>query len=220
MLFAVRDRRHKLIERLVPHSETGLFDYLADPLETRNLLEASPAVAARLRAILLPTIRSVLHGYHVAVGPTPRPHQIRLRAETQGVFENTLRLVVRTGDRLEVTPDRRTVRLFAEVGEQGRYLVLQTRPTDAAIRVSLEGDRGTEEPLPLLGAADRGRAVGDAWLAASELSVPASRVGDLLEGLAGRWRIYYVPSEVPGSVVEMDLRLRQELEALGYLGPP
>jgi arylsulfatase A-like enzyme len=219
VLFGVRDGRHKLIERLVPHSVTELFDYLADPLETRNLLETRPAEAARLRAILLPTIRSVLHGYHLAVGPTPRPRRIHIRAETQGVFENVLRLVVRTGDQLEVTPDQRTVRLSAEIGEQGRYLVLQTRPADAAIRVFLQGDGGADEPLPLLGAEDRGRALGDAWLTASELNVPASRVGDLLEGLTDRFRVYYVPSEALGSVVEMDPRLRRELEALGYLGP-
>jgi arylsulfatase A-like enzyme len=219
LLFAVRDGRHKLIERLVPDPGTELFDYVADPLETRNLAEARPAETERLRARLLPIIRSEMHGHHLAVGPTQRPRSIRLRAETQGEVEDVLRLVVRTGDRLEISPDRQTVELTAEIGEHGRHLVLHTNPPDAAIRVHLEGDGGAAASAPLVGGAESGRTVQGVWLGIPELSVPASRIGGLFEDLTDRWRVYYVPPDDRGEIVEMDPRLRQELEALGYLEP-
>lgn len=54
---AVRTERHRLVEWKAPGApadtaEFELYDYQADPLETRNLAAAQPEVVARLRALL------------------------------------------------------------------------------------------------------------------------------------------------------------------------
>ena len=54
---AVRTERHRLIEWKKPGAapataELELYDYTADPLETKNLATAQPEVVARLRQLL------------------------------------------------------------------------------------------------------------------------------------------------------------------------
>jgi iduronate 2-sulfatase len=66
---AVRNTRHRLVEWKVPGApadtaELELYDYKADPLETKNLAASQPKVVARMRALLatLPEARPQISG--------------------------------------------------------------------------------------------------------------------------------------------------------------
>jgi hypothetical protein len=132
-LYAVRAGRWKYVRRLLPEPEELLFDLARDPEESVNLMPGQ-AVPAPVATALAEFIDLGLSGYHVRFDSSPHARQVRIEAD--GGFKEVIRLVARTGDRLDFAPGARRFEYTIAPGGPPRRLVLRTERDGEAVRVS------------------------------------------------------------------------------------
>lgn len=215
VLYAVRNRRFKRIRRLLPEPREELFDLVADPEETRNLLPEVPEEARGLERELSAMVQRGLGGFSLALAAPPG-ERVVVEVETAGTIGSVQHVPIRIGDAVEVSGDRRRL-TFSFPGE-ARHLVVPVEPPESGLTV-----RGTRGGRPL-GTAEVGlgpRATAPAavpFLALpGDVAASAEEAVALLERAAPVLRVWHVAPPRGSRKVTLDPELQQQLRALGYV---
>jgi len=141
-LYAIREGPLKLIQQLVPEPREMLFDLASDPHERHDLRAARPEAAAGLGARLLPFVQEGQEGRHLVLADPRGSKPLRAELTIDGAILDLVRLVIRTGDSVDIAGDRKGARLTLPAKGVAREFVIRTRPADAPLRVRLfEGQR-------------------------------------------------------------------------------
>jgi arylsulfatase A-like enzyme len=236
---AVLDGDYKYFEVVSPQPNRMLFNITADPKEKMNLIESELARAEAMSAMLTAHAASS-GGVHLRLmnrsyGPD-RVFEGSL--ETTGQFIRLRKYQCEEGDKVEVSPDGRTITLkvvlsnhpgvpkgkFKWVTDEDR-LAFEVDPPDAKITIEHLVTNGTDD-LPLFLGRDRRPAgkIPYTFVASDEtLQVPDPGAlfrhgGRPLKEVAMGAYLIVVPSIQRSEVGVMDEELRARLKALGYIG--
>jgi hypothetical protein len=213
-LYAVRRGSKKYIHALLPEDREWLFDVSADPDESRNLLEADPGSTSALRNLLRPFIQEGQHGYHLVLGDPPHGQRGRLELRSDARIERVVRLVVRTGDVLEVASDRRSASLTFTAKNATRHVMVATDPPAAPLRLTIAyGGKPLPAAAVAIGPDKRRPSALPIVLAADEAFVPASPQAENIAP-AHAWLFFLGPRR---AAPPMDDELRARMKALGYV---
>jgi arylsulfatase A-like enzyme len=192
-LYSIREGPLKLIRQLRPEPREMLFDLKADPREGQNLVTARRTEATALEARLLPFEQAGQEGRHLILADPPRGGTLRVEVGAEGKIVDVVRLVVRTGDHVEIAADGHRAELTIGPKNASREYVIRTAPPRTPLTVRLfDGPRR---------------------LPASALVV--GRKPGPKDALAVRAWLYEVIASGSRSTVPPELR--EQMRALGYL---
>jgi len=219
-LFSLIRGRYKFIQRLEPEPENYLFDLVADPTESTNLVHTLPERAENM-AGLLTAHREVAEAGTRVVFVCPEPQLamgvITTESPIKLVRSYNLRGIKEVwGTCYGLSENRRRLWFKIEAGATPRGLAFELEGTGQQATLQIKtAENDTAWPV-FLGAENRRASASPVTLAGPDLVVRNRQVNSL-EDYPGGCYIWSVPRNVAAGPPALTPDEREDLKVLGYL---
>ena len=218
MLYAVVRDPHKLIQQVLPEPYEMLFDIRRDMAERNNLAGEAPDTVRELRGLLSPFMESAQWGYHLVATAPAEEATVHFTVNVEGgTVTEAVRLYSRTGDRLQVEPDRGGLTYrFTGRGASARHLVLRPDPPTAPLTLQFRVEKGPAMRA-IAGDGSRLELSRSGALRLDASTLPAQRGPAPADPAPGTVRVTYQRALAAGATAPVDPELREKMRALGYV---
>ncbi len=218
LIYAVVRDPHKLIQQMLPEPHEMLFDIRRDMAERNNLAGEAPDTVRELRGLLSPFVASAQWGYHLVATAPAEEATVHFTVNVEGgTVTEAVRLYSRTGDRLQVEPDRGGLTYrFTGRGASARHLVVRPDPPTAPLTLQIRVEKGSAMRA-IAGDGARLELPRSGALRLDASTLPAQRGPAPAEPAPGTIQVTYQRALAAGATAPIDPELREKMRALGYV---